>query len=492
MTIHAMDGIVIGVYVRRPIQPVLRFKEIVADLLEALKDLGLEPDKGMREDMGKWPADPQNVKGHLFPIPYEKTAILTAFGEVGSVDIKIYPDVDGRWFYLLAIGTNIKATYATEIIDPDSPKQAVAVRGPNVGRLTGEPASTDRRIPLHGVSVSLPGPARDVRGLDVPADLLAGKPGTAQLSRPHALTINRPHSKPLSLLARQTSVTIRGGAVESVTLVRPLLPCYFEKAVADIVDAAEAEGAEPAMVKALTADWTERPGPQEFKTTLRGIFEGLVADVHMKKDVATNGWSYTMTFRATADATNPAAHPKPEPVLPNHPPAAVKRPKTPREAQGLTGLHLVTVHVPGTARQVEGLEVAADQLAGKPGQASIASPHLLAIERENHKPLWLPARATTLTIRDGQVESVTFRRPVNRGPLEKAVADLRGVAKALGLNAWDIDVQTMQWLRRGGAPEFVSRFAGQPQGLDTEIHLKKDGPDENWSYTMTFRTAKAG
>ncbi len=104
---------------------------------------------------------------------------------------------------------------------------------------------------------------------------------------------------------------------------------------------------------------------------------------------------------------------------------------------------------------------------------------------------WLPARATTLTIREGQVESVRFQRPVNRGPLERAIADLRGVAKALGLNAWDIDVQTMQWLRQGGAPEFVSRFAGQPQGLDTEIQLKKDGPDQNWSYTMTFRAAKA-
>ena len=73
-------------------------------------------------------------------------------------------------------------------------------------------------------------PRRDVTGLGVPPDLLAGKPGTAKLPRPHAITIERPHAKPLSLLARQTSLEVANGDVKSVTLVRPLLPCYFEKA----------------------------------------------------------------------------------------------------------------------------------------------------------------------------------------------------------------------------------------------------------------------
>ena len=300
----ATDGIIDGVCIWRPLQP-LGFKVVVADLLKTLKDQGIEPQRIMKQQMQTWPQDQPDQKGNLFPIPY-KTG-TDAFGEVGGVHVRVSPSAEGGWFYMWEIGTKIKATYATQITDPESPKQAVMLRGPEVGRLTGTPAFTHERVPLLGASVRLAGTARDVTGLRVPTDVLAGKPGTARLPRPHAITIERPHAKPLSLLARQTSLEIANGEVTSVTLVRPLLPCYFEKALTDIGDAVQAEDAESAPLKALTAGWSEKPGPQEFSTVLRGVFEELEADIHMKKDLATSGWSYEMTFRYTGPPVDLAA-----------------------------------------------------------------------------------------------------------------------------------------------------------------------------------------
>ena len=95
LTITAMDGIVTFVTIRQPIEPLRRFKELVADLLRTLKEQGIDPDKGMEQDLEKWPADPQ-ISGHLVPVAFASTAIHTAFGELGSVDIKIYPGNEGR------------------------------------------------------------------------------------------------------------------------------------------------------------------------------------------------------------------------------------------------------------------------------------------------------------------------------------------------------------------------------------------------------------
>jgi hypothetical protein len=494
-TILAMDGVIDGVYIWRPLQPA-SFKLVIADLLRTLSDQGLSPGTLMKRHLRAWPDDLPDAKGGLFPIPY-KTAINNALGEIGGVHIQVTTAADGGWFYMWEVGTNIKATYATQIVDPQSPKQAVAVQGPNAGRLTGEPASIEERVSLHGASVHLPGSSRDVNGLGVPPDLLAGKPGVAKLPRPHAITIERPHAKPLSLLARQTSLEIANGEVKSVTLLRPLLPCYFEKALADITDAVQAEDADPAPLKALTAGWSEKPGPQEFSTDIRGVFEELEAHVHMTKDVATSGWSYEMTFRYTGPPVDLAGLKSHEPVTtpseaaPAQEPSKPTNPARPLQGQLRTGLPAISLHVPGTARQVTGLDLPADALSGKPAQASISSPHYLTIDRSNGKPLWLPARETTVAIRENHVESVTIGRPILPLPLDAAVTDLRNTAKTLGIEPKEIEIRTAGWMDKAGSDEFSASVAGEPEGLDSEIRMKKTAElGGGWWYEMTFRASK--
>jgi hypothetical protein len=102
LSILAIDGIVNAVYIWRPLQP-LGFKDVVADLLETLRDQGIEPERIMKQQMKTWPQDQPSVKGTLFPVPY-KTG-TDAFGEVGGVHIQVSPSVEGGWFYMWEIGT---------------------------------------------------------------------------------------------------------------------------------------------------------------------------------------------------------------------------------------------------------------------------------------------------------------------------------------------------------------------------------------------------
>jgi hypothetical protein len=495
ITIQATDGIVHAVYIRRPPQPA-GFRQLVGDLLRTMREQGLEPGRIMTKQMKAWPEDLPNPSGSAFPVASYKTGNMHALGEIGGIHIQIYPDGPEGWIYLAEIGTSIKTNYATRVIDPHSPRQAVPVRGPEVGRLTGTPASTEHPLPLRGMSVSLPCMARDVTGLGVQPDMLTGKPGTAKLPVPHAITIERPHAKPLSLLARQTSLEIANGEVKSVTLVRPLLPCYFEKALADIADAAKAEDADPAALKSLTAGWSEKPGPQEFSTDLRGVFEELEAHVHMKKDVTTSGWSYEMTFRYTGPPIDLAARRARDQGPSGVGPPAQERSKSTKPARPLqgqlrTGLPAISLHIPGTARQVTGLDLPAGALSGKPARASISSPHYLTIDRANGKPLWFPARETTVAIRESQVESVTIGRPILPLPLDTAVTDLRNTAKALGIEPKEIEARTAGWTEKAGSTEFSTAVSGEPVGLDTEIRMKKTAEfGGGWWYEMTFRASK--
>ena len=110
----------------------------------------------MMEQMKAWPKDLPNPAGSLVPIASYKTVNMHAFGELGGIHVSIYPEGPDGWIYVAEIGTSTKADYATQIIDPNSPRQAVPVRGPEVGRLTGEPFYTQERVPLHGASVFLP------------------------------------------------------------------------------------------------------------------------------------------------------------------------------------------------------------------------------------------------------------------------------------------------------------------------------------------------
>ena len=439
LTIMAMNGVVEAVYIRRPIQLARSFKEVAADLRQTLQGQEIQPGRLMRRQMKTWPDDMPNIKGHLFPVAQARTAIHEAFGDLGSVYILMYHDADVRLFYLFEISSSSKANDATRIIDPDSPKQAIAVRGPEAGRLSGIPAPTDRRIPLHGASLRLPGTAKDISGLDVPPNLIAGNSGTAGLARPHALTIQRSHAKPLSLLRARTSVTIRDGAVQDVTLVRPLLSSPFQKAIEDIVDAVQAEDADPAMAKALTAHWSEESCTREFRTMIRGVFAELEADIHMKKDSDTGGWSYAMTFRPTAGpdpAHRPADERPRDRAKAERPATAGKKSARLLEGRLRTALPRVSLHLPGTTRQVEGVDVPADVLAGKPGRADIDHPHLLTIERANGKPIAMPARATAPAFRGGAVASAAARCPSCRcrwrrpsptcGPSPRCWASTRG------------------------------------------------------------------
>lgn len=475
MTILTGNGLIEGIYIWRPFQP-MGYKVVVADMLQTLKDQGLEPGKVMKKHLSEFPDDQPNPQGHFFPVPYRAND-LNAFGEIGTIGVDVAPYVGGGWFYSVEFGFNLKASFATRITNPDSPEQqAVIVRGPDVGRLSGEPTSNDHPIPLHGASLHLPGTAREIKGIDVPLPLLAGKSGTAQFARPHALTIERPHGKLLSLLARKTSVTIRDGAVQEVTLIRPTLSAPFRKAIEDIVDAVEAEDAEPAAAKALIADWSEASGTREFKTTLRGVFEEMEADVHMAKDAATGNWSYTMTFR-------PA--PAQKPSVP-----VAEKPAQPLKGRVRRALPAVSVHLPGPARQVEGVSVPAGILAGQPGRVEVDHPCDLTVIRANNQPMWMPMRGATLAFRDGRVESVTAHRPYMPLPLEKAITDLESVARGLRIDIkWNFEPRVRMWLRQAGAPEFVTKYPGVPEGLDLEVRLKRVGDVDQWTYTLTFRAA---
>ena len=131
-SILATDGIIEGVFIWRPRQP-LGFKDVVADLNKTLTDQGIAPERIMKQQMKTWPQDQPDQKGNLFPIPYQTGT--DAFGEVGAVHVRVSPSAEGGWFYMWEIGAKIKATDVTRITDPESPKQAVTVRGPEVGRL---------------------------------------------------------------------------------------------------------------------------------------------------------------------------------------------------------------------------------------------------------------------------------------------------------------------------------------------------------------------
>ena len=92
----------------------------------------------------------------------------------------------------------------------------------------------------------------------------------------------------------------------------------------------------------------------------------------MKKDVATSGWSYEMTFRYTGLPVDLAARRTrdqgPSGVgTPAQEPSKSKKPARPLQGQLSAGLPAISLHVPGTARQVTGFDLPADALSGEAG-----------------------------------------------------------------------------------------------------------------------------
>ena len=92
----------------------------------------------------------------------------------------------------------------------------------------------------------------------------------------------------------------------------------------------------------------------------------------MKKDVATSGWSYEMTFRYTGPPVDPAATKPHEPVTtpskaaPAKEPSKPTNPARPLQGQLRTGLPAISLHLPGT-RPDHGLGPANQGAFGKAG-----------------------------------------------------------------------------------------------------------------------------
>ena len=105
--------------------------------------------------------------------------------------------------------------------------------------------------------------------------------------------------------------------------------------------------------------------------------------------------------------------------------------------------------------------------------------------------MWFPARETTVAVRDNNVESLTIGRPILPLPLDAAVADLRNTAKALGIEPKGLEARTAGWMKKTGSAEFSTAILGEPEGLDTEIRMKKTTDlGGGWCYEMTFRASK--
>lgn len=101
MTARAMAlltnyGVVQGVYARRPLRP-LPFEEAVADLHSTLKELAIEPDAAMAEQMAAWPSEAPKIVEGVEPDDYRARTRVT--GEV-ELEVRLISDQKGGWFTL--------------------------------------------------------------------------------------------------------------------------------------------------------------------------------------------------------------------------------------------------------------------------------------------------------------------------------------------------------------------------------------------------------
>ena len=219
----------------------------------------------------------------------------------------------------------------------------------------------------------------------------------------------------------------------SVTLVRPVLPCYFEKALADIGDAVQAEDADPAPLKALTAGWSEKAGPQEFWAVLRGVFEELEADIHMKKDVATSGWSYEMTFRYTGPPLDPAAR-RPRDQIP---PDTVRASKLPARARppeptqpAPPPVPQVSLRMLAPAEDIMGMDVPRDLARQEETRLLITRTTDVTVRLPGDKTFRQRVKAAEFHVRQGVVFKVFLTPQVLATSYRETVAELLWVSNA--------------------------------------------------------------
>ena len=96
------QGIVVSVYVRRPLEPV-GFQQAVADLHETVRGIGCEPNDVMKRMTG-WGDVPGNE--HADIMPYSNNAGRVIPSEKVNLNVTVSTDPKRGWYYLMLFGVD--------------------------------------------------------------------------------------------------------------------------------------------------------------------------------------------------------------------------------------------------------------------------------------------------------------------------------------------------------------------------------------------------
>jgi hypothetical protein len=113
MSLITQDGVVIGIYARRPMHPG-RFNEVVADLRRTMKSLGIEPDEKMAEQFASWGDDHPGREEGANPDPVLYKAAMFFEPEIAHFHVHVQPDPERGWFYLMNFGGIPKTSRAAQ------------------------------------------------------------------------------------------------------------------------------------------------------------------------------------------------------------------------------------------------------------------------------------------------------------------------------------------------------------------------------------------
>ena len=102
MSLGTDQGMVVSVYVRRPLEPV-GFQQAVADLHETVRSIGCEPNDVMRR-MTKW-GDIPGVERQDMPYSHNAGRVFPSEKVYLSVDVS--PDPKRGWYYLMVLGVDV-------------------------------------------------------------------------------------------------------------------------------------------------------------------------------------------------------------------------------------------------------------------------------------------------------------------------------------------------------------------------------------------------
>jgi len=93
------DGIVRGIFVRRPVHTI-SFRDAKADMLRTLDELHIQPDRSLRTMMSDWPQDVPGI-GRAPRLQSEFQAALGKPVHGAELAVRLCPDSDSGWYYLL-------------------------------------------------------------------------------------------------------------------------------------------------------------------------------------------------------------------------------------------------------------------------------------------------------------------------------------------------------------------------------------------------------